>query len=291
MNAVWRAGREAFLGACECDVAVRKPGNVSDASAGHRMQAAMFRASAAAAVDPLFEPGRRVGERIEAAVAATQAAVGCNTNLGILLLAAPLAAALEHAPSALGDAAALRTALGEVLDDLDVDDAAAAFRAIAAANPGGLGSVEQQDVQARPTVTLREAMALAAPRDSIARQYRDGFADLFDHGLPMLRQAVAAAHGRPRDAMAVQGLYLGLLARRPDSHIVRKRGEPLAQTVMESAQDWHRRWLTRQARGERLDDDPAFAAWDEALKADGVNPGTTADLTVTTLMLGALTGL
>jgi nicotinamide-nucleotide amidase len=59
----------AFLRACRLDVAVRKPGNVSLASAGHRMQAQQFLASAEAAAGPLFEPGASVGQRIEGAVA------------------------------------------------------------------------------------------------------------------------------------------------------------------------------------------------------------------------------
>ena len=99
--------RACFLQACWLDVAVRKPGNVSLASAGHRMQADMFLASAQAAVGPLFASGARVGERIEGAMAATWAAVGCNTNLGILLLAAPVAAASER-PGACASVAADR---------------------------------------------------------------------------------------------------------------------------------------------------------------------------------------
>ena len=38
-------------------------------------------------------PGARVGQRIEAAMRATWAVAGCNTNLGILLLCAPVARA------------------------------------------------------------------------------------------------------------------------------------------------------------------------------------------------------
>ena len=65
----------ADIALVDIDVAVRKPGNVSLASAGHRMQADMFLASAQAAVGPLFAPGERVGDRIEGAMAATWAAV------------------------------------------------------------------------------------------------------------------------------------------------------------------------------------------------------------------------
>ncbi len=172
--------RDAFLRACALDVAVRKPGNVSLASPGHGMTATQFIASAQAAAPALFAPQQRVGHRIEAAVTASWAAAGCNTNLGIVLLCAPIAAAVERC----SPATSLRHALEAVLADLDRDDAAAAFRAITLAQPGGLGDAPAEDVRRPPTLGLREAMALAASRDSIARQYANGFADLFEIALP-----------------------------------------------------------------------------------------------------------
>ena len=117
----------------------RKPGNVSTASPGHRMEADLFLASAvAAAPSPWCAPGARVGARIEAAVRASWQAAGCNTNLGIVLLSAPIAAAAARwRPRA--DSPRLRRTIAEVLDGLDLEDARAAYRAIALANPGGLG--------------------------------------------------------------------------------------------------------------------------------------------------------
>jgi triphosphoribosyl-dephospho-CoA synthase len=261
----------AFLRACTLDVAVRKPGNVSRASPGHGMQAEQFMAAAQAACGPLFARAASVGERIERAVAASLAAAGCNTNLGIVLLAAPIAAASQRA-GALDGPAALRHALDDVLMTLDLDDARAAFRAIAAARPGGLGRASAQDVHDEPSVDLRAAMVLAAARDSIARQYANGFADLFETGLPLVK-------GEPQ-AATVQRVFLGFLARWPDSHIVRKHGETVAQTVMSTAQAF----VTNGGPGREV----ALAEWDESLKAQAINPGTSADLTVATLLLALL---
>ena len=283
--------RACFLRACELDVAVRKPGNVSRASPGHGMHAEMFIASAQAAGAALFQPGARVGERIEAAVAATWAVAGCNTNLGILLLCAPLAAAVEQHPEAT-TAEALKLAIGEVLTDLDLGDAQAAFRAIARAQPGGLGTAPSQDVRDPPSVDLRAAMALAAPRDSIARQYRDGFAELFDAGAVALGTGfslMSAPAGGSPDAgtvAAVQRLYLWLLSRFADSHIVRNHCDAVAHIVMSAAQAWQ----LRACRDDEVDADPDFAAWDASLKASRINPGTTADLTVAALLIASLCG-
>lgn len=281
--------KACFLRACTLDVAVRKPGNVSRASAGHGMQAEMFIASAHAAAGPLFAPGARVGQRIEAAVAATWVVAGCNTNLGILLLCAPIALAVERFPEATSPPA-LQQAIEAVLADLDLADAEATYRAISHARPGGLGAAARQDVRQPPSIDLRAAMALAADRDSIARQYRDGYADLFDIGLPALgpgfslRATSAAGQLGADDGAAVQRLYLTLLSRFPDSHIVRIHGEAVAHIVMTAAQAW----LARAVPFADAAASPAFAAWDASLKADRVNPGTTADLTVAALLIAGL---
>ncbi len=280
VGAPFAHAHDAFLWACRLDVAVRKPGNVSLASPGHGMDAQQFLASADAAAPPLFAPGRPVGERIEAAIRATREVAGCNTNLGIVLLAAPLALAAERATAAM--TGALRSALDAVLGGLDIADARAAFRAIALANPGGLGEADAQDVHQAPSVDLRAAMALAADRDRIARQYASGYADILDFALPTLRHDLDA-HRLPLPR-AIQALYVRLLARFPDSHLARKFGPVLAAAVSAEAEPWNR----------RLDADPhaaagpAFADWDDSLKRRGLNPGTTADLTVATLFVAAL---
>ena len=282
--------RRAFLRACELDVRVRKPGNVSLASPGHGMDAALFLASARAAAGPLCAPGARVGQRVETAQHASWQAAGCNTNLGILLLCAPVALARERQPEA-GTASALRAAINEVLAALAIDDAQAAYRAIAGANPGGLGDAAEQDVHQPPSVDLRAAMALAADRDSIALQYRDGYAQVFEIGLAALGSGFAPGLDDPQCAppraatvAAVQRAYLAWLSALPDSHIARKHGPALADAVMRQARPWHALSLA----GADLDADPAFAAWDAALKADGLNPGTTADLTVASMMIAGL---
>jgi triphosphoribosyl-dephospho-CoA synthase len=228
-----------------------------------------------------------VGERIEDAVRATRARVGCNTNLGILLLAAPLAAAaLRTAPGCTE--ASLRQALREVLLGLDVADARAAYRGIALAAPGGLGQSNEQDVQDVPTVTLRQAMVLAADRDRIAAQYASGYAEVFHLGAPGFIGTFESALSRGTDEataarQAMLRTFLQFLAKFPDSHIVRKHGAPLAHSVMAEAAPW----VARARRGGLADDDAGLAEWDESLKRRGINPGTSADLAVASALVAA----
>ena len=126
------------------------------------MTADDFIRSAAAAAAPLAQPGARVGARILGAIEATAAAVGTNTNLGIVLLCAPLAAAAEEAYSDLRDA------LGDVLDDLDPQDAELAFRAIVQAAPAGLGHASRQGFALNDPVVRALRKRLPAQRNNRA---------------------------------------------------------------------------------------------------------------------------
>lgn len=267
--------REVFLRACQLDVETPKPGNVSVGSDGHGMTAAQFIASAEAAAGALFTPGTAVGERILDAMTRTLDVAGCNTNLGIVLLCAPLAAALDGLTPPR-NASKWHEATQRTLERLDLDDARAAYRAIALANPGGLGDAPEQSVHAEPSVDLRAAMALAAERDSVARQYASGFRDIFQTGLG----AVASAPFKT-PATITLNVFLTFLATRPDSHIVRKQGVTVAQSVTREARLRHAQWRSAWARGPT----PPLFAWDAGLKAQGINPGTSADLTVATLFV------
>jgi triphosphoribosyl-dephospho-CoA synthase len=261
----------AFKAACLDELDAPKPGNVHAFAPGHRMTASEFERSASAAAAPIAQAGARVGERVLAAVEATLAAVGINTNVGIILLCAPLAAAAEGAPPDL------RASLTRVLAALDVEDARLAFRAIVRAAPAGLGRVEQHDVFQPATVTLRHAMAAAAAHDRIAYQYATDFEDIFELGEPLL----AAALGRtPHLRWATLDVYLGFLSAFPDSHIARKHGSDAAEAIRRTAAPFHQRMLQAEPVDNLL---PELLSWDAKLKRDGVNPGTSADLTVATL--------
>lgn len=275
----------AFLDACITEIEALKPGNVHVYAAGHRMTVADFEASAKAAAPFIAAPGLSVGERIEGAMRATWERVGQNTNLGIILLCAPLAMAAQRLGAPGADTPArLRDVLFDVLDGLTVADAECAYRAITLANPGGLGEAGH-DVRHTPTITLLAAMVLAADRDLIARQYQSCFADVFNLALPSLERGLAR-FGDVRWAAALA--YLDLLSRFPDTHIRRKYGDAVAVGVRNEAAPCAAMLGTA--------DDPqaciaALMAFDASLKARRLNPGAIADLTVATLFVRNLLNL
>ena len=277
-----RKPRQIFLAemlrrACEIDVLAIKPGNVSIRSSGHGMSADDFLASANAILGPISRTASTVGERIFESIAATRSVVGCNTNLGIVLLCAPL----THAVLAMRAGQSVQDALRECLDTLSVEDANRAYEAIRLAQPGGLGRRSKHDVAESATVDLRSAMAAARETDLVARQYANGFEDVLGVQ-PIIEQLRRRWNDEPWVATAV---YLELLARNPDSHVARKHGMEEALRVSHQAHALARSVL--QSADPR-EFERELSTWDALLKQQNINPGTTADLTVTSFYMNGI---
>jgi triphosphoribosyl-dephospho-CoA synthase len=259
--------------ACLLEASAPKPGNVSPGRDFGDTTYADFLASAAAIGPAMARAGDvPLGETILAAVRATRRWTGANTNLGIILLLAPLARA-----AALGGP--LRGRLREVLATTTVRDAAQAYEAIRLARPGGLGRAAVQDVEAAPTVSLREAMVLAASRDAIAAEWATDFALTFDTGAPALR--AARRDGLAWDDAVVEA-FLALLAEAPDSLIARKLGRAAAAEVSAEAAAALALGGIRTPQGRA-----AITTLDTALRSpdNRRNPGTSADLTAAALLV------
>lgn len=277
METVNAAVERAVWSACITEIGALKPGNVSVYADGHGMKAEDFIRSARHVAAVMGEPGLTVGERILRSVELTRRAVACNTNLGIILLCAPLAqAALRQ------DGLPFRDSVRAVLQGLDLRDAEQAYEAIRLACPGGLGQSDRYDVHAAPTVTLLEAMAAAKDRDRIAYQYVTDYEDIFMLGVPCLEDALA--YWRSEEWAAVT-VYLVYLARFPDTHILRKFGPETAEDVRRRAE---RVEAELQCCFQPEEAVPLLLRFDTELKQAGLNPGTSADLTVATLLVPRL---
>jgi len=267
--------------ACLLEASAPKPGNVSPGCHFADTRYEDFLASAAAIGEPLAGAGSRlVGATVRLAVEATARWTQSNTNLGIVLLLAPLARAALIGPQGQD----LRAALGQVLEATTVDDARDVYAAIRLAAPGGLGRAQAQDVADEPTLSLVEVMRLAAGRDGIAHEYASTFAVTFEAGVPALQAARRAALSWDD---AVVETFLTLLAAAPDTHVARRAGDAMAADVSRRAR------VALDAGGVRSEPGRhAIAEMDRALR-DGRhtrNPGTTADLTTAAIFVVLLDG-
>jgi triphosphoribosyl-dephospho-CoA synthase len=296
---------ECVRRACVLEATARKPGNVHPESDPAAYDDLLRSANAIAPVIAQAET-QGLGATVLEAIRATRRVVDHNTNLGIVLLLAPMAAVPRDVP--------LEEGIDEVLARTTRRDARDVYEAIRLAEPGGLGRVPRQDVSKRPTCTLVGAMRLAADRDLVAAQYCDGFSEVLDEGVLALQAAILAAQlragGDPHSSLTAPGkqqgrpalptppaqvaanasletfaggpldegiihFYLYLLSRYLDSLIFRKCGIRAAKQVARRAS------AVLAAGGPATDlGTQRLAEFDAWLRADGNrrNPGTTADL-------------
>lgn len=259
--------------ACMWEVLSRKMGNVHPRARFRNTHYLHFLQSAAAIATVFndLQP-RSVGELILDSVRATQYSVKQNTNLGIILLLAPLVCA--GSPDRIN----------HVLQGLTVDDTRLVYQAIREAQPGGLGESSEQDVHDEPTVTLRKAMGIAAERDLIALQYQNGFSEVLELGVNTLENGFALFQSVEAAIIHSQMYWL---ANHPDSLIIRKCGQGSALEVQQLAAAMLNRGGLQTPEGLR--DGRNLDAY---LRSDGhrLNPGTTADLITASLFVALQTG-
>jgi triphosphoribosyl-dephospho-CoA synthase len=263
--------------ACLLEVAAPKPGNVSPGRGFAHLSWLDF-AIASVAIGPVLEraPARRLGATVLDAVRASRAVTPANANVGIVLLLAPLASVPLDED--------LRQGVRRVLGGLSAADAADVYQAIREADPKGLGRADEADVFGPPPADLIAAMRLAAGRDTIARQYANGFEDLFEFALPRFE---SACRELPAIEDAIVRLQLELLRRFPDTHIGRRAG-------LEAAREAAVRAARVLARGWPADPDGRreLESLDKWLREDNNqrNPGTTADMIAATLFVALRLG-
>ena len=263
--------------ACHREVRSPKPGNVSPGHEFADATVADFLASAdAIAVVMAMASERSLGTTILDCVEATRRVVGHNTNLGIILLIAPLATV------PVGQS--LTDGIGTVLNAATVDDSVAAYEAIRRAQPAGLGEVNDQDLLQVPTENLVECMRLAADRDLIAAQYANGFQQVLGSGLAWLAEA---QHAIESSSQQITWLAVRFLAEFGDSLIARKCGPLMSDLVQKKAQE-----LLRSGWPQRSGSSADLADLDAFLRADGNrrNPGTTADFIAAVIFAGLREG-
>jgi triphosphoribosyl-dephospho-CoA synthase len=284
-------GRIATL-ACLLEVSAPKPGNVHRGADFEDMTFGDFLVSAVAVGDVFDRSGLSFGEMVLRAVEETNAAVGTNTNLGIVLLLSPLVAAAKS-----GDGSLTVQQVAGCLESLTPEDGQAVFEAIKKAKPGGTGEAAAMDLGATSgPVDLLAAMELSKNRDAIARQYVTGLDDVFGRGQRWL------ATGRSVFSdlnSAIVLAYVGWMAEEPDTLIARKCGGPVAEQARTQAAKAIDAIPAEVIAGQaKLTDEQAELFWQRVadfdfwLRSDGHrrNPGTTADLVAATLFVAIYNG-
>ena len=263
--------------ACLFEASVDKPGNVSPRIRFSDARFEDFAASAVAIGPALRDAGlATVGETIARAAADTRRLVATNTNLGMILLLAPMA----RAAATLEAEGGLRVAVSRVLANLTLQDARLAYEAIRAASPAGMGEVDRHDVGGDDvTVTLREAMDAARERDSIAREYVTDFETTFVLGADTLIRCWEDGASFS-DAILIS--FLTILAAVPDTLIARKNGKAAAEDVSRRAARVLSSGGSLTEKGRAGLSELTRELGDEA---HALNPGTTADFVAASIFV------
>ena len=273
-----------------------KPGNVDRVRDFPDLRFEHFLAGAVGAGPGLraAQGGAPVGEAFEQAIAGMSQQEGGNTQFGALLLIVPLVRAA--ADGDLTPEGATR-----VVEATTVEDAANFFRAFDHADvfvSDPPEDAEALDVRrgsdAVPAVeerglTLYDVLELGAGEDTdgrnssshpsedaslgddVAREWTDDFQRTF-----WAADRLAELEG-PASAKGAR-VYLELLAREPDTLVAKQHGRKTAESVRVRAQ-------------QALEGGPEVVeAFADSLVEDGVNPGTTADLTAAGLFVALARG-
>ncbi|WP_135852764.1 triphosphoribosyl-dephospho-CoA synthase [Halorussus salinus] len=257
-----------------------KPGNVDRQRDFSDLRFEHFLAGAVGAGPGLraAQAGVPVGEAFEEAVSGMSQQEGGNTQFGALLLLVPLVRAA--ADGDLTPEGATR-----VVEDTTVEDAANFYRAFEHADvfvDDPPEDAEELDVRrgsdAIPAVeergvTLYEVLALGDDEDDVAAEWTGGFERTF-WAADRLAELSGSA---PASAIGAR-VYLELLGREPDTLVAKQHGAKTAESVRVRAQE------ALEGGSEVIE---AFA---DSLVEDGVNPGTTADLTAAGLFVALARG-
>ncbi len=291
--------------ACLLEAAAPKPGNVNRFRDFEDTTLEHFLASAVAIRAACEEAAKRghkagagelkpsaigIGTLIKQAVLENERwHRGKNTNLGIAMLLIPLSAAagVTIFQSCKIKNSALRENLDFIIRSATYRDAIAFYETLALLKPRWLGSAEKLDASKKESIreiksrkiSFYNIMKLSA-RDSVAQELVNKMKISFDIGYPALMREYFDSGNVEK---AIVRSFIEILAVVPDSLIARKLGAEAAGKVTIQA-----RKLLRNGIKER-----ELKSFDAKLRRNGnrLNPGSTADLTTSSLMLALLNGM
>jgi triphosphoribosyl-dephospho-CoA synthase len=223
--------------------------------------------------------------------------LGGNTNLGIILLLAPLSIAAgmtlkDENGNFFCDVMALQNNVIEVMINSTIDDAVHVSNGIAYISPGGLGNVDKFDVT-NPNIrdelestntTLVKLMGECKDRDNICFELALGYPIAFGKGIKTLEEAMI----RTDDInLAIIDTYLEILASYPDTLIKRKFGAKKAMEIATRASAIINLGGASTIEGRRELEEFDIELREEEEK---INPGTTADLVAAIVFVYLLCG-
>ena len=267
--------------ACDTEMKSLKPGNVHQYSKSHDMNIKDFLKSSLIISECLTKNNLDLGKKILTSVNEIQDKIKKNTNLGIILMLSPIVTVVQK--EGVISKGELLKKIKYLIKKQNIKNSIPIFKAIALTSPGGLGVSEKYDVNKLPKTSLYKAMEYSKKRDLIAKQYCNGFQDIFNTGVPAYKKFY---NKWGKVNWALTGVYLTFLKKFNDSHITRNKGNKIATSVKKEAKKYYF-FLKRNKNLTKIKKE--LLIFDKKLKSKEINPGTIADLTVATFLFEIVT--
>ena len=220
---------------------------------------------------------------------------GGNTLLGTVILLSPIAVAAGMIPTKeehIFEVPKLRENVKIVVESTTSEDAVNVYEAIKIANPSGLGTVPELDINdpvsideiRKEKISLYQIFQIASKYDAVCSEWVKNYPITFDVAYPYLMEKIRETEDLN---VATIHTFLKVLAKYPDTFIVRKVGIEKACEVSSMAKEVLKLGGLETSRGtERLRE------FDLELRRSSnlLNPGTTADIIAAALALSILGG-
>ncbi len=223
----------------------------------------------------------QLGRYILEAVDETDRWIKNNTNLGIVMMITPIAAAAAISD----DFDEIRPNIVKLMANTSVDDACDLYDAINIADAGGMGDQDEYDVASdnaknelrENKQTMYDVLKISAPWDMLAREMTSDMPAVFEIGYPTYHKL--KEEKSLNDACVLT--FLTILSQVPDTLISRKYGSDEAMKISLMTRD-----LLKLRDAD--DFDVKLQEFDDYLFENHYNPGTTADLTAASIFVSNL---
>lgn len=234
----------------------------------------------------LDEPsGAELGKYILQSVSETDKWIANNTNLGIMMMCIPIAAAASISDSF----DEIQENIAKLMDATTVDDACNLYDAINIADAGGMGDQDEFDVMSEKAKdelrannqTMFDVLKISAGWDRLANELTSKMPVCFDIGFPCFINVWNNCKDVDVINKATVLTFMTILSEIPDTLISRKYGDEIAQSVSDKAKEV-------LSFKDDCDFKEKLLEFDDYLYENKYNPGTTADLTAASIFLSYL---
>lgn len=260
---------------CYEELKVNKPGNLSVNSPILGMSYKKFLRAAEISGEIILNRKYEINHAIYSAVKKCMNQFNSNYNLGIILLTTPI---LRSVSKKYNSQRVIKKNLNAQLKLIMHCKTNLILKAIKIALPGGIKKYKGEGDVMKETknFNIKKIMLKSSKSDRISRAYTSSYREIFDFGLVFFKKSQKKFSFK----FSLQRLFIYYMSIDFDSHIMRKFGKFTAMQLKNKAKSLLKKLDKENSLTKRL-----LINFDKYLKSMHLNPGTCADLTVTTLLI------